>query len=160
MAERRRGLARASHTEGCEMIDRWTGHSGVRDLIAAGLLEIGMKCAISAHAVFEPRDELGTLRPIVLADGCVVQAGAVLHGGVRLAARARVEEHVVVGKPELGYAVGRLHPGTGATTLIGAGSVLRSGAVVYAGVRIGDQTVIGHHSLLRSFVATGPARQP
>jgi acetyltransferase-like isoleucine patch superfamily enzyme len=136
-----------------------TLHSGVRDLVAAGLLEIGPRCVISPHAVFEPRDEVGTLRPIVLADGCVIQAGAVLHGGVTLAAGARVEEHVVLGKPELGYAVGRLYPGMGATTMIGSGSVLRAGAVIYAGARVGDETVVGHHSLLRSFVGIGSRSQ-
>jgi acetyltransferase-like isoleucine patch superfamily enzyme len=131
----------------------------VRDLVATGLLEVGTSCSISAHAVFQPQDYQGTLRPIVLSDGCVVQAGAVVHGGVHLAAGARVEEHAVVGKPELGYAVGCQYPGAGATTSIGAGAVLRSSAIVYAGVTIGDETVIGHHSLLRSFVAVGPDTQ-
>jgi acetyltransferase-like isoleucine patch superfamily enzyme len=127
--------------------------------MATGLLEVGARCSISPQAVFEPRDHQGTLRPIVLADGCIVQAGAIIHGGVWLAVGARIEEHAVVGKPELGYAVGTHYPGAGAATSIGAGAVIRSGAIVYAGVSIGDETVIGHHSLLRSFVAIGPNSQ-
>jgi acetyltransferase-like isoleucine patch superfamily enzyme len=138
------------------MIDRLTVQTAaVRDLVAAGLLEVGARCVISAHVVFEPRDQQGTLRPIVLGDGCVVQAGAVLHGGVEVAAWARIEEQTVVGKPELGYALGHIYPGAGGTTLIGAGAVVRSGAVLYAGVDVGEETVIGHHTLLRSFVTVG-----
>lgn len=131
----------------------------MRELVAAGLLEVGKGCSISPHAVFEPRDRQGTLRPIGLSDGSVIQAGAVLHGGTHVGSGARVEEHAVVGKPELGYAVGCDYPGAGAATTIGAGAVVRSGAVVYAGASVGDETVIGHHSLLRSFVTIGPASQ-
>jgi acetyltransferase-like isoleucine patch superfamily enzyme len=141
------------------MIDLRTVPSNLRNLVAAGLVEVGVGCAISAHAVFEPRDHQRTLRQIVIGDGCVVQAGAVLHGGVQLAAGARVEEHVVVGKPELGYAVGSVHPGAGATTSIGPEAVLRSGAIVYAGVSIGEESVVGHHTLLRSLVSVGPNTQ-
>ena len=43
----------------------------------------------------------------------------------------------------------------------GTGAVIRSGSVVYAGTRIGSETAVGHHTLLRSFVIVGdrgPAR--
>ena len=64
-----------------------------------------------------------------------------------------------MGKPERGYAVGHVYPGAGAHTQIGAGVVVRAGAVIYAGVQAGADTVIGHHTLLRSFVTRGQGHQ-
>lgn len=131
----------------------------VHDMIHAGLLEAGPDCRISATAVFVPSDMLGTLRKVALGARCVVGPGAVIHGDVRLADGVLVEEHVVVGKPEHGYAVRNVYPGSGAPTEIGAGVVLRSGAIVYAGVNIGDGTTIGHHTLLRTDVRIGAESQ-
>lgn len=129
--------------------------AAMHELVAAGLLQIGQGCRISPHTVFEPQDEQGTLRPICIGDRAVVAAGVVVHGGTELGEAARVEEHAVVGKPELGYALGRTYPGAGADTRIGAGVVLRSGATVYAGVGIGPSTAIGHHTVVRSFARLG-----
>ncbi|MQA25267.1 MAG: hypothetical protein GEU94_07315 [Micromonosporaceae bacterium] len=125
------------------------------DLARAGLLEAVPGCVISPHAVFVPADTLGALRPILLGARCTVAAGAVLHGGTQLATGVRVEEHVVVGSPEYGYAVRNVYPGTGEPTIIGEDVVLRAGAIVYAGVTIGAATVVGHHTLLRSHVVVG-----
>src|SRR5437899_902938 len=91
------------------------------DLLHAGLLEAGLGCVISPHAIFPVADALGTVRPIVLGERCTVGAGAVLHGGVRLGAGVRVEDHTIVGQPEYGYAVRQVYPGAGAVTEIGAG---------------------------------------
>jgi acetyltransferase-like isoleucine patch superfamily enzyme len=131
----------------------------VSDLVHAGLLEIGPGCLISPHAVFEPVDEVGTARPVVLGERCTLAAGAVLHGGVHLGAGVRVEAHTVVGQPEYGYAVRQVYPGSGAATHVGDRVVLRAGAIVYAGVRIGQDTTIGHHTLLRSCVTVGMGSQ-
>lgn len=128
-------------------------------LARAGLLEAGPGCQISPHAVFVPADGLGTRRPIVLGERCVVGPFAVLHGGVRLGDRVRAEEHVVVGKPEYGYAVREIYPGAGALTTVADEVVLRAGAIIYAGVRVGAGTVIGHHTLLRTGVTVGPDSQ-
>lgn len=43
--------------------------------------------------------------------------------------------------------------------MLGCEVVVRSGAVIYAGVTIGDGTLIGHHTLLRSLVAVGQQSQ-
>lgn len=125
------------------------------DAIDAGLLEIGQRCQISPQALFQPADHLGTLRPIVLGDRCVIDPQAILHGGTRLGEGVRVEPRVIIGQPELGYAVRQYSPGAGTTTTIGSGAVLRAGAILYAGVEVGQLTRIGHHSLIRSHVRIG-----
>lgn len=129
------------------------------DLARAGLLDTGQECVIDAGAAFVPADALGVVRPVRLGARCVIAAGAVVHGGVILHDEARVEEFVVIGKPEHGYAVRAVYPGAGGPTEIGAGVVLRSGAIVYAGVRIGGHTSIGHHTLLRTDVTVGADSQ-
>lgn len=129
------------------------------DLIDAGLLEVGPKCFISPYARFEPMDRLGTLRPIVLGARCTVGANTVLHGGVRLGEGALVEDNVVLGQPEFGYAVRRHYPGAGAVTTVGTAAVIRAGAIVYAGVEIGELTHVGHFTLLRSHVRIGADSQ-
>lgn len=129
------------------------------ELDHAGLLMADPGVRISRFAVFVPADALGAPRPITIRAGAVVGPFAVIHGGTTIDQQAHVEEHCVVGKPELGYAVGRLYPGTGDTTVISAGAVIRSGAILYADVRIGINTVVGHHTLLRTGVHIGTDTQ-
>jgi acetyltransferase-like isoleucine patch superfamily enzyme len=129
------------------------------DLARAGLLEADLGCQVSPHAVFIPADRLGTLRPIVLGARCTIGAGAILHGGTQLGVGVRVEEHVIIGCPEYGYAVRKVYPGAGEPTTVGEDVVLRSGSIVYAGTIIGAATVVGHHTLLRSHVTVGASSQ-
>lgn len=131
----------------------------VSELADAGLLRLGNQCSVSRHAVFLPVDRTGTVRSIVLGDGSAVGAFAMVHGGTEVCCGARVEEHVVVGKPEFGYAVRRTYDGSGAWTEIGEDAVLRAGAILYAGVSVGPSTVVGHHTLLRSNVRLGAETQ-
>lgn len=128
-------------------------------LSRVGLLLVGGGCVISPLAVFIPADTEGATRPVELGDGCHVGPFAVICGGARIGDGARLEEHVIVGRPEQGYAVGHVYPGAGAETVIGVGAVIRAGAIVYAGAEIGDETVVGHHTLLRSFVTVGSETQ-
>jgi acetyltransferase-like isoleucine patch superfamily enzyme len=128
-------------------------------LARLGLLRAGEGCVISPLAVFIPADAEGTARPVELGDGCRVGPFAVICGGTRIGDGARLEEHVLAGRPEQGYAVGHVYPGAGADTVIGAGAVIRAGAIVYAGTEIGEETVVGHHTLLRSFVTVGSETQ-
>ncbi|MFC9249188.1 DapH/DapD/GlmU-related protein [Streptomyces sp. NPDC057136] len=129
--------------------------SGMRELVAAGLLEVGTGCRISPSAIFAPQDEQGTMRPIRVGDRVVIGAGAVLCGGVEVGEGARIEEQAVAGKPELGYAVGRTYSGARARTRIGANVILRSGSVIYAGTEIDTNTAVGHHTVVRSFSRLG-----
>ncbi|MGQ0841150.1 hypothetical protein [Actinokineospora sp.] len=131
----------------------------VAELWAAGLLHTDGDARISPRAVFVPADEQGALRPITIRAGAVIEAFAVVHGGTTVGGHARVEAHVVLGKPELGYAVGRTYPGAGADTAIGDGAVLRTGVVVYAGVILGAGVLVGHHTVLRSAVSIGASSQ-
>ena len=103
---------------------------------------------ISPLPVFLPADAQGVIRPIKIGAGCQVGPFAVIYGGSVLGDGTRLEEHVIVGKPEQGYAVGHTYPGSGAPTIIGAGAVIRAGAVLYAGAEVGPATVIGHHTLV------------
>ncbi|MGW4784983.1 DapH/DapD/GlmU-related protein [Streptomyces sp. NPDC004230] len=124
-------------------------------LEAGGLLEMGRGCVISPDARFVPQDEMGQIRPVKIGDGARIGAGAIIHGGTRIAAGVRIEEFTVVGKPEHGYAVGRIYPGSGATTMLSEGVTVRSGAVLYAGVTLGANTAIGHRALIRSHSTLG-----
>jgi acetyltransferase-like isoleucine patch superfamily enzyme len=129
------------------------------DMDRAGLLQAGLGVRISRFAIFVPADELGVQRPVTVQAGAVIGAFAVIHGGVAVGEQARIEEHAVAGRPECGYAVGRIHAGAGAGTMIGAGAVVRSGAILYAGVHLGLNSLVGHHTLLRTGVQVGSETQ-
>ncbi|MGB3437317.1 MAG: hypothetical protein WBA97_01085 [Actinophytocola sp.] len=129
------------------------------ELDRADLLHVAGSAQISRYAIFVPTDATGTPRPITIGAGARIGPFAVLHGGVTLGAQARVEEHTIVGKPELGYAVGRVYPGAGGNSLIGEGAVIRSCAVIYADVQIGVNALVGHSTLLRTNVQVGAETQ-
>ena len=80
------------------------------ELAAAGLLQVGEGSAISGHAVFMPADEQGIMLPVTIGSRCRIGPFAVIHGGSSLADGVELEEHAVVGKPERGYAVGKVYP--------------------------------------------------
>ncbi len=119
-------------------------------IIEAGLLLVDEGTHIDATALFIPADERGMVRPIEIGPGCRIGPYAVIHGGTRLAAGARVEEHASIGAPEPAA-----HPLYGAVTTIGPRTTVRAGAVIRAGTRIGASSLIGPHSLVRSFVTIG-----
>lgn len=66
-----------------------------------------------------------------------------IHGNVDVGAGTVVEEGAVVGLPPRGKAPGEL------PTRIGAGGVIRSGTVIYAGTTIGDRFNSGHGAMIR-----------
>lgn len=129
------------------------------ELDRAGLLRVEPGAQISRFAIFVPADAMGTARPITIRAGAQIGPFAVVHGGTTVGEQARVEEHTVVGLPELGYAVGRIYPGTGGGTTIGAGAVIRAGAIIYADVQIGVNALVGHGTLLRTNVQVGTETQ-
>jgi acetyltransferase-like isoleucine patch superfamily enzyme len=125
------------------------------EAIEAGVLLLGPGCRVSDFALFRPADDLGAVRSIVLAARVVVGAFTIVHGGTVLGEGCRIEDHCVVGQPERGYAVRQHFAGEGAPTSLGDGSVLRAGAVVYAGTQLGGQVMIGHQTVVRSHVRVG-----
>jgi len=131
----------------------------VTELVRAGLLRLGSGCQIHESAIFLPADMLGTMRPIVVGDRVNVGAFAIVHGGVSIGRDTRIGHRVIVGEPEYGYAVRRIYQGTGSSTSIGAGVVLRAGATIYAGVSVGEDSTIGHNTLLRTNVKVGKDSQ-
>ena len=66
-----------------------------------------------------------------------------IHGNVDVGAGTVVEEGAIVGQPPRGKAPGEL------PTRIGAGGVIRSGTVIYAGTTIGDRFNSGHGAMIR-----------
>ena len=118
---------------------------GAAELARAGLLLLGEQAAIDATAVFVPADAEGAVRRIEIGSGARIGTYTVICGGTCIGENTRVEERIIVGKPERGYAVGHVYPGAGAHTRIGPGVVVRAGAVIYAGVQAGADTVIGHN---------------
>jgi acetyltransferase-like isoleucine patch superfamily enzyme len=126
-----------------------------RELDAAGLLKVGPGCSVSKYALFRPVDHLGARRPVLLGEGVSIGAFAVIHGGTELGDGVRIEDRTIVGQPELGYAVRQQFAGAGATTTIAAAAVIRAGAILYAGVRIGARASVGHQTVIRSNVVLG-----
>src|SRR5215468_2728663 len=85
----------------------------VTEVDRAGLLHADSGVMISRYAIFMPDDELGTARVITVRASAVIGPFAVIHGGTTLGEQARLEDHTVAGKPELGYALDGIHPGRG-----------------------------------------------
>jgi acetyltransferase-like isoleucine patch superfamily enzyme len=124
-----------------------------------GLLQIGSNCRISDAVAFEIVDLVGDSHPIVIGDNCRIMPFTIIHGGVRMRDGVVIESHAVIGQPEFGYAVGRNYGGWASKTEIGGGVIVRGGATVYGGVSLGDNTTIGHRTLLRSDVRVGANTQ-
>jgi acetyltransferase-like isoleucine patch superfamily enzyme len=67
----------------------------------------------------------------------------VIHPNVEIGEGTIVQDGAIVGEPPRGSAAGELR------TVIGAGGVIRSGTVIYAGTVIGDRFNSGHGALIR-----------
>lgn len=109
------------------------------ELHRAGLLQTELNVQISRLAIFVPGDGLGALHPITVRSGAVIGAFAVVHGGTTVGAQARIEEHTVVGKPELGYALGQTYPGVVVGDLSDHAAVLTS-----TGLPVDGAATTGH----------------
>lgn len=66
-----------------------------------------------------------------------------IHANVEIGRGTIVEEGAIVGQPPRGHAPGEI------VTIIGAGGVIRSGTVIYAGAIIGDGFNAGHGAVIR-----------
>jgi acetyltransferase-like isoleucine patch superfamily enzyme len=84
-----------------------------------------------------------------------IHASAIVYPGTVLGEGVRVLEHAVVGKqPSLGASsTAKREPLP--VTEVGAGTIISTGAVVFAGSRIGAKCVVGDQSCIRERVSLG-----
>jgi acetyltransferase-like isoleucine patch superfamily enzyme len=94
-----------------------------------------------------------------LADGVLVRAGAVIHGGVEVGEGCVIEECAVLGKrPRLRASSSAKAAARGASPaplIVGPGTTICCGAVVYAGARIGQDVIIGDQTQIRERAVVG-----
>ena len=100
-----------------------------------------------ARSVFVPADAQGTVRPVEVGPGCRIGAYAVIYGGTVVREGASIEEHALAGKPERGYAVGHVYPGSGAGTVIGERTARMSPAPL-SSVPVGMTVCLFHTAFL------------
>ncbi|MGI6207444.1 MAG: transferase [Anaerolineae bacterium] len=81
--------------------------------------------------------------------GTFVHPTAVVHPNVELGEGVTVGEYAVVGVPPRGATPGEL------LTVVGAGSIIRSHTVIYAGNQIGERFQTGHATMIREFNRIG-----
>ena len=93
----------------------------------------------------EPRREDRKREGMTTQTDCTVR----IYPLVELADDAVVEDFVILGKPCGDAAT------DGSPTCIESGAVIRSHAVIYAGVRIGKRFACGHHVMIRELTSIG-----
>jgi len=72
-----------------------------------------------------------------------------IFAGVELGEAVELEDFVVIGQPAKGQQEGDVE------TAIGAGSIIRSHTVIYAGARLGENCQTGHGALIREHTTLG-----
>ena len=125
-----------------------------------------MTAAIAPTAQIHPTARLA--EGVVVGHFCVIEAGVevgagtvlghhvVLREGARLGEDVRVDDHAVIGKQPMRAArsaTTRAEPLP--PTEIGAGSLVGTGAVLYAGCRIGRRVLVADYATVRERVAVG-----
>ena len=131
---------------------------GAAELARAGLLLLGEQADIDATTVFVLVDAEGAIRRILIGSGAPVGAYTVIYRGACIGENAQVEEHTIVGKPERGYAVGHVYPVPGRIPRLASALSCGPGGHLRR-VQAKTDTVIGHHTLLQSFVTVGKDTQ-
>lgn len=86
----------------------------------------------------------------VIGDDVVIGHGAVVHAGVTIGPGTVIGSYCIIGE-----APGRSVEGKQLPTVIGAGSVIRSHTVLYAGSVFGDGFQTGHHAVVRERCVIG-----
>lgn len=113
-----------------------------------GLAEIGEGCTLGYGVVIEAGARLGA--------GCSVGHHAVIHAGVQLGAGCRVEDHAVLGRQPRPAPTSTVKaPATLPPLVVGDGSSIGTGAVVYTGTTIGRQCLVGDLAFVREQVQIG-----
>lgn len=125
-----------------------------------------MPARIAPTAVVHPNARLGA--GVAVGHFCVIEDGVavgdrarighhvVLHAGSRLGASVRVDDHAVIGKQPMRAArsaTTRAEPLSPAE--VGEGSLVGTGAVLYAGCRIGRHALVADYATVRERVTVG-----
>jgi UDP-2-acetamido-3-amino-2,3-dideoxy-glucuronate N-acetyltransferase len=92
-----------------------------------------------------------------LGDGVRIDAGAVIHDDVVLGDGCLVESNAVLGKhPRLRRGSSAASGATPGPLVIGEGTTVCCGAVVYAGARVGEGVILGDQCQIRERAVVGP----
>jgi len=78
----------------------------------------------------------------------------IIKSGVQIGSGARIEDNVILGYKTLSKLRAdyqKIEP----LTVIGEGSLIRSGTIIYAGCKIGKNSFVNHNAVLREFTELG-----
>ena len=114
--------------------------------------EPGADCRIGEGVTFDPSVRWG--RNVVLGDGAHVGPGTVLYDNVEVASGTWIGPGCSIGEPTMGFYRDRAAY-DGATTRIGANSIVRRGTVINAGTTVGDRFQTGPYAAIREETTIG-----
>ncbi|HEU0021432.1 MAG TPA: hypothetical protein VFR55_07155 [Dehalococcoidia bacterium] len=129
--------------------------------IITGEVEVGAGVQVGRYCVLEGTPE----RRTVIEPGTLLEDFVKVHPGVRLGKESWVEAYTILGHPTKADLMGRdvsanagrvedllIRP---ATTIIGAGAVIRSHSVIYTHVEIGHSLITGQGIMIREHTSIG-----
>lgn len=129
--------------------------------IITGQVEIGDGVQVGRYCVLEGSPD----RPTVIGSGTLLEDFVKVHPGVCLGKESWVEAYTILGHPTKADLMGRdvsanagrvedllIRP---ATTVIGAGAVIRSHSVIYTHVEIGQSLITGQGIMIREHTSIG-----
>lgn len=129
--------------------------------IIVGQVEIGDGVQIGRYCVLEGSPE----RKTVIGQGTLLEDFVKVHPGVSLGKESWVEAYTIIGHPTKADLMGNdVSANAGrvedllippATTLIGAGAVIRSHSVIYTHVEIGHSLITGQGIMIREHTSIG-----
>jgi acetyltransferase-like isoleucine patch superfamily enzyme len=131
----------------------------IAELRKKRLLVLGQNVHVDESVIFLPYDQMGKAKSIKIGNGVRIMPHAVICGGVIICDNVVIESQVILGQPEYGYAVGKIYPGKARKTMIANNVILRAGAIIYSGVKIGTSSTIGHRTLVRTDTQIGDHTQ-
>lgn len=78
----------------------------------------------------------------------------IIKSDVQIGSGAKIEDNVILGYKTL-TKLRKDYQNKDLTTIIGEGSLIRSGAIIYAGCKIGKNSFVNHNAVLREFTELG-----
>jgi|GEM_PF-896740 len=96
--------------------------------------------------------------PCYIADGCRIGDYCIIHEGVMLGAQCQVQDGAVLGKANFqasGTGSGKIDTDEEKRLIIGQGSIIASGAILYWGARLGEDCIIADRAIVREKASLG-----